>query len=65
MARLAAGDRTIAQMAPILYAAVDARLWPAASLSVLGHLIKLLNEGRVHAEPEAQLGADWRLTEGD
>jgi len=63
MARLASGDRTIAQMVPVLYAAVDARLWPAASLSVLSHLIKLLKEGRVQAEPEAQLGADWRLTE--
>ncbi|HEY4585316.1 MAG TPA: MBL fold metallo-hydrolase, partial [Brevundimonas sp.] len=63
MARLAAGDRTIAQMVPVLYAAVDARLWPAASLSVLSHLIKLLKEGRVQAEPEAQLSADWRLTE--
>lgn len=63
MARLAAGDRTIAQMVPILYAAVDERLWPAASLSVLAHLIKLEKEGRARAEPQAKLGADWRLTE--
>ena len=42
-----AGDRTIAEMVPVLYAAVDPRLWPAASLSVLAHLIKLVGEGRV------------------
>lgn len=45
LARLEAGDRTIAQMVPVLYAAVDARLWPAASLSVLAHLIDLVRRG--------------------
>jgi len=49
--RLAAGDRTIAAMVPVLYAAVDRRLWPAASLSVLAHLIKLVGEDRVAADP--------------
>lgn len=47
LARIAAGDRTIAEMVPVLYAAVDRRLWPAASLSVLAHLGKLVDEGRV------------------
>ena len=51
LARLAAGDRTIAEMIPVLYAAVDRRLWPAASLSVLAHLIKLVGEDRVAADP--------------
>jgi glyoxylase-like metal-dependent hydrolase (beta-lactamase superfamily II) len=63
MARLAAGDRTIGDMVPILYAAVDQRLWPAASLSVLAHLIKLAKEGRVLASPRPELGATWRLTD--
>lgn len=62
MARLAAGDRTIAQMVPILYAAVDQRLWPAASLSVLAHLIKLEKEGLAQASPRPELGATWSLT---
>src|SRR5690606_16107643 len=35
LARLAAGDRMIADMVPPLYAGVDRGLWPAASLSVL------------------------------
>lgn len=61
LARLEAGDRTIADMVPVLYAAVDQRLWPAASLSVLAHLGKLMRDGRVSADPETGLGADWRL----
>lgn len=63
MARLAAGDRTIAEMVPILYAAVDQRLWPAASGSILAHLIKLKKERRVDAAPRPELGATWRLTD--
>ena len=47
VARLAAGDRTIGEMVPGLYAAVDERLWPAASLSVLAHLIDLTRRGVV------------------
>jgi glyoxylase-like metal-dependent hydrolase (beta-lactamase superfamily II) len=47
LSRLRAGDRTIAEMVPVLYAAVDQRLWPAASLSVLAHLIRLGRRGLV------------------
>jgi len=61
LARLAAGDRTIAEMVPALYAAVDRRLWPAASLSVLAHLIKLVSDGVVAASPEPTLAAEFRL----
>lgn len=43
--RLRAGDGKAVEMVPTLYAAVDRRLWPAASLSVLAHLIKLTEEG--------------------
>ena len=60
--RLAAGDRLIADMVPVLYAAVDRRLWPAASLSVLAHLGKLARDGRVTAEPTPALNAIWTLT---
>ncbi|HEV2081149.1 MAG TPA: MBL fold metallo-hydrolase [Brevundimonas sp.] len=55
--RLAAGDRTIAGMVPALYAAVDPRLWPAASLSVWAHLIALERAGRVAATPGPTLDA--------
>lgn len=51
VARLGAGDRTIADMVPVLYAAVDRRLWPAASLSVLAHLIRLARQGIVAWAP--------------
>ena len=60
-ARLAAGDETIADMVPALYAVVDQRLWPAASLSVLSHLIKLVKEGRVSADPDPTMAARFRL----
>lgn len=52
--RLKAGDRTIAEMVPVLYAAVDRRLWPAATLSVLAHLIRLARRGVVRATGDGQ-----------
>ncbi|MEY4555138.1 MAG: hypothetical protein RL093_257 [Pseudomonadota bacterium] len=59
LARLAAGDRRIADMVPALYAAVDSRLWPAASLSVWAHLIALERAGRVRVAPGPTIDADW------
>lgn len=61
LARLRTGDRTIADMVPTLYAAVDQRLWPAASLSVLAHLIKLVEDGAVAASTTPSLSAEFRL----
>ena len=61
LARLAAGYRRIADMVPVLYAAVDSRLWPAASLSVWAHLIALERAGIARAAPEPTLDADWTL----
>jgi glyoxylase-like metal-dependent hydrolase (beta-lactamase superfamily II) len=58
--RLQAGDTTIGQMVPSLYAAVDPRLWPAASLSVWAHLIALVRQGRAVAQPEPTLQAIYR-----
>ena len=49
-------------MVPALYAAVDQRLWPAASLSVLSHLIKLVRDGRATARPEPTLTARYALS---
>jgi len=59
--RVEAGDRTIAEMVPTLYAAVDPRLWPAASLSVLAHLIKLADEGRIVVDGSARLDAVYEV----
>ncbi|HEX4301429.1 MAG TPA: MBL fold metallo-hydrolase [Rhizomicrobium sp.] len=50
LAAIAAGDATIPQMVARMYADVDKRLHPAASRSVLAHLIKLEREGRVMQE---------------
>jgi glyoxylase-like metal-dependent hydrolase (beta-lactamase superfamily II) len=61
LARLAAGDRQIADMVPVLYAAVDRRLWPAASLSVHAHLLSLVRRGIVAVQPGASLQADYSL----
>lgn len=59
--RLASGDRRIADMVPVLYAAVDSRLWPAASLSVWAHLIALHRAGAVQATPAPTMDAEWAL----
>ncbi|NBB63635.1 MBL fold metallo-hydrolase [Pseudomonas sp. ODNR1LW] len=61
VARLRAGDRTAGEMVPQLYAAVDPRLWPAASLSVLAHLIKLVEDGIATVNGEPGLRAEFRL----
>ena len=61
LARLAAADRTISQMVPGLYVAVDQRLWPAASLSVLAHLIDLVRRGVVVCDGEPGLASAFRL----
>ena len=61
LARIEAGDRTIGEMVPVLYAAVDRRLWPAASLSVLAHLIRLVRLGRVTSDGPVEMGSSFRL----
>jgi glyoxylase-like metal-dependent hydrolase (beta-lactamase superfamily II) len=53
---LKSGPQTIAQMVPVLYAAVDSRLHPAASRSMLACLIHLVRTGAVLAD-----GAVYRL----
>ena len=61
LARLEAGDRTIPEMVPVLYADVDRRLWPAASLSVLAHLIRLVRMGEVATDGPVELRSSFRL----
>lgn len=52
--RVQGGDGEIAAIVPTLYAGVDERLWPAASLSVRAHLEKLVREGRVQINPDGR-----------
>jgi glyoxylase-like metal-dependent hydrolase (beta-lactamase superfamily II) len=61
--QLAAGPARIAEMVPVIYAAVDPRLWPAAAHSVLAHMIHLVKLGVVATEGEAGPGSEYRLVE--
>ena len=54
VACLQRGASTVADIVARLYAEVDRRLHPAAARSVLAHLIKLKNEGRVSEDGPAQ-----------
>lgn len=61
MAQLAQGPSTIRAMVPILYAAVDQRLWPAASHSLWAHLLWLVKSGRAVSEGPPTLSATYSL----
>ena len=49
LAALAAGDETLAEMRRRIYPDLDPRLTGAAEIQLTAHLIKLTEEGRVHA----------------
>jgi len=53
--RVAAGDRTIAEMVKIIYRETDPRLHGAAALSVLAHLEDLVEKGAVKTDGPAAL----------
>ena len=53
------GITRIPDMVARIYADTDKRLWPAASLSVLAHLQKLITEGRASAYPTAHLSGTF------
>lgn len=58
---LAAGHDRIQAMVPVLYAAVDPRLHPAAAMSVLAHLQQLVRDGRVRCDGAPDLAAVYSL----
>lgn len=58
---LTAGHTRIKAMVPVLYAAVDPRLHPAAAMSMLAHIQQLVREGRVVCDGAPDLEADYRL----
>jgi glyoxylase-like metal-dependent hydrolase (beta-lactamase superfamily II) len=60
--QVAQGRGRIAEMVPVIYAQVDSRLWPAASCSVLAHLIDLERRGVVSSGGEAGIGSVYRLS---
>jgi glyoxylase-like metal-dependent hydrolase (beta-lactamase superfamily II) len=59
--QLAAGRGRIKEMVPVMYAAVDARLHPAAAHSVLAHMIHLTRQGAVAADGEPGPDSVYRL----
>jgi glyoxylase-like metal-dependent hydrolase (beta-lactamase superfamily II) len=61
LARLKAGDRTIAEMLPIMYAGLDPRLVPAASLSMLAHVVDLIEREAVETDGPVSMGGSFRL----
>jgi glyoxylase-like metal-dependent hydrolase (beta-lactamase superfamily II) len=61
LAQLAEGHDQIKAMVPVMYAAVDPRLHPAAAHSVLAHLIHLVRTGRVISDGEPSIDSAFRL----
>jgi glyoxylase-like metal-dependent hydrolase (beta-lactamase superfamily II) len=59
--RLEAGQTRIADMVPIMYAAVDKRLYPAASHSVLAHMVHMVRSGRVACSGAPSLQSEFHL----
>jgi glyoxylase-like metal-dependent hydrolase (beta-lactamase superfamily II) len=54
------GLARIGEMVPVLYADVDPKLWPAASRSVLAHLVDLVRQGKVTTDGEPGPNSEYR-----
>ncbi len=64
--QMKAGVTSIPEMVKVMYVGLEERLFPAACMSLLGHMIKLIDEGRVStsaATPVVQ--SEFRLTKVD
>lgn len=59
--RIRAGQSKIADMVPIMYAAVDKRLHPAAMHSVFAHMIRLTRAGVLKTDGEPAMDSAYRL----
>ncbi|WP_173931081.1 MBL fold metallo-hydrolase [Chelativorans sp. Marseille-P2723] len=59
--RLSAGDRTISDIVRVIYRNTDPRLHRAAALSVLAHLMDLVERGLVRVDGTATLKASYHL----
>lgn len=63
LSRLEAGDTRIPQMVKTIYAEIDTKLHPAACHSVLGHMIHLVEEGRVSVDGAPDITGEYSLLE--
>ncbi|MDP1874519.1 MBL fold metallo-hydrolase [Phenylobacterium sp.] len=61
LAAVGDGYERIVDMVPVLYAAVDSRLHPAAARSVLGHMIDLVRRGKVATDGPPSIDSRYRL----
>jgi glyoxylase-like metal-dependent hydrolase (beta-lactamase superfamily II) len=61
VAQVAAGKSTIKAMVPVIYAAVDSRLWPAACHSMLAHAIRLVAIGTLACDGKPGIETAYRL----
>ena len=61
LACLASGQSKVKDMVPVMYAAVDQRLWPAACHSVMAHMSRLVKIGRVVCDGEPNMDASFHL----
>lgn len=61
--QLAKGSASILTIVPVIYAAVDSRLHPAAARSIQAHVIQMVKDGRLIADaaPSEGLGLDTLL----
>jgi glyoxylase-like metal-dependent hydrolase (beta-lactamase superfamily II) len=58
--RLDAGDEMIREIVPVIYAAVDPRLYGAAAHSVLAHMIELVRTGRARCDGTPSLSSHFK-----
>jgi len=59
--QITAGHHHIKEMVPIIYAAVDKRLYPAAARSVYAHILGMVTDGRITVDGQATIDASYRL----
>jgi glyoxylase-like metal-dependent hydrolase (beta-lactamase superfamily II) len=59
--QLAKGPASIMTIVPVIYAAVDARLHPAAARSIQAHVIQMVKDGRLLADAAPGLDTLLRL----
>ncbi|MBV1868835.1 MAG: MBL fold metallo-hydrolase [Marinosulfonomonas sp.] len=61
MVALSQGHQTLAALTSVVYADTPKNMHPAASRSLFAHLIDLIEQSRVTAEPNISAAADFRL----
>ena len=66
IAQMKAGVTSIPDMVKVMYIGLEERLFPAACMSLLGHMVKLIDEGRVTASDTTPvIQSEFKLTKVD